>query len=633
MSYSSYTFKQSGFQQGRASSPAQQQQQAQVGQSPAASTGMATNEDLQRYQQALAQREFYNRQRQQQQQQQQQPLSSSSSSSSVAAIASGYQQFTSDQQLSRQNSQSGPQIVPQQQMIAQKSATLQQQQVSQELSDPVAILNLLKELEKQVPEDEENAEMIKELKEVIQKDAKSELVVKKSAMKLRDLLQKKKIYIDYCNQILPIRQAKPGNIFDGGYSGYGNSWTGNQFRVTYPKERRRHDRTAREINFSAAQLDAIANASEDLIPIRLDVELDTHRLHDCFTWNVNEKMVSVSQFAEHLVEDFHLPLSTASHVTASMNEQISDYHPHAFCDISEPKYASSTSIYRDEDMRIIIKLDITVGQHNLIDKFEWDMNCSENSPEEFAETLCQELNLSGEFCTAIAHAIREQQQIFTKSLFLAGHPFDGTMISDEDIRREFCPPITDFLRSKGHSKEFQPVLFEVDDAELDRQDRDRDRESRRKRRQGRAGRRGGPALPDFTEIVRTFRSPVYSSMLPGGVDRNRELMRKATEKQTDPEDEETTSISTPNPTSTPQYIPGPPRRGRPSKAQLAAAAAAGQAGIDINGRLHLNRGAIQQDLIRQQALQHRGSPETYIIKLKVPRLKQFLARKYGSLHR
>lgn len=98
-----------------------------------------------------------------------------------------------------------------------------------------------------------------------------------------------------------------------------------------------------------------------------------------------------------------------------MNEQIKDFIPHSYVDISEPKYANS-SMYRDEDMRINIKLDITVGQHNLVDQFEWDINCAENSPEEFAETLCKELGLSGEFMTAIAHSIREQQELLQNSL-------------------------------------------------------------------------------------------------------------------------------------------------------------------------------------------------------------------------
>ena len=98
-------------------------------------------------------------------------------------------------------------------------------------------------------------------------------------------------------------------------------------------------------------------------------------------------------------------------------------------------------------------------------------------------------------------------------------------------------PVT-FCGLKNHIKDYSPSLFEVDDSELDRQDRDRDRESRRKRRQGRAGRRGGPALPDFKDLVKTFRTPIFSSMLPGAVDYNDELMRQLNGDSDDDDDDD-----------------------------------------------------------------------------------------------
>lgn len=49
-----------------------------------------------------------------------------------------------------------------------------------------------------------------------------------------------------------------------------------------------------------------------------------------------------------------------------------------------------------EDLRLLIKVDIMVGNQNLSDTFEWDLN-SEVQPEEFAASYCRELGLSGEF--------------------------------------------------------------------------------------------------------------------------------------------------------------------------------------------------------------------------------------------
>lgn len=54
------------------------------------------------------------------------------------------------------------------------------------------------------------------------------------------------------------------------------------------------------------------------------------------------------------------------------------------------------------------QLNIHVGNISLVDQFEWDMSEKENSPEIFANKLCSELGLGGEFCTAIAYSIRGQ---------------------------------------------------------------------------------------------------------------------------------------------------------------------------------------------------------------------------------
>ena len=42
------------------------------------------------------------------------------------------------------------------------------------------------------------------------------------------------------------------------------------------------------------------------------------------------------------------------------------------------------------------------------DKFEWDINNPDNSPEDFAECMCADLGLGSEFMLPIAHQIREK---------------------------------------------------------------------------------------------------------------------------------------------------------------------------------------------------------------------------------
>mmetsp|Transcript_14044 Transcript_14044/g.23856 ORF Transcript_14044/g.23856 Transcript_14044/m.23856 type:complete len:132 (+) Transcript_14044:606-1001(+) len=56
----------------------------------------------------------------------------------------------------------------------------------------------------------------------------------------------------------------------------------------------------------------------------------------------------------------------------------------------------------------VIQLKIRIGNIVLRDKFEWDINNPQNSPEDFAESLCTDLGLGSDFMLPIAHSIREQ---------------------------------------------------------------------------------------------------------------------------------------------------------------------------------------------------------------------------------
>ena len=328
------------------------------------------------------------------------------------------------------------------------------------------------------------------------------------------------------------RMRRGGSVasFGLGYNGYGNSTTGLRFRYILPQHRRRPRPRQRELRVPKPRMQEQANEPEALVPIRLDVESEKHKLRDTFTWNAHETTIPLDWFAEILCEDFAIPhdRSFIHLVQKSIQEQLSDYHPHALnVDEDEVEAAEEGATteadnslpytaYKDDDMRIPIRLDITVGTHNLSDQFDWDINNPDNNPERFAEQLCADLALSSEFATAIAHSIREQSQMYTKSLFLVGHPFDGRVVEDEDIRSSLLPTLTNALHPEDQVVKHAPLLYELSEAEIERQDKDQDREARRKRRQGRA--RRGVVLPDFREPLKTHRTSYVSSVLPGGTE-------------------------------------------------------------------------------------------------------------------
>merc|ERR1712071_595532 len=67
----------------------------------------------------------------------------------------------------------------------------------------------------------------------------------------------------------------------------------------------------------------MAGEKEDLVPIRLDMELDGRKLRDVFTWNRNETSITPEMFAEMLCDDLELnPQVFVSQISAQIRGQI-----------------------------------------------------------------------------------------------------------------------------------------------------------------------------------------------------------------------------------------------------------------------------------------------------------------------
>lgn len=335
------------------------------------------------------------------------------------------------------------------------------------------------------------------------------------------------------------------SIWGEGYQGYGNGITNVATQLVLPADRKHNRlisrRTERDSNKDV--IDRLNNEpTRHLVPIRLDIgELDNkYKLRDTFLWDLNEKDILVEEFVAMLLEDYKfIDRSLGLVIIKSIKDQIDDYNKKPEKPLGE--------------LRVPIKINITVNNTQYTDQFEWDiLHFEDNDPEEFATVLCEEMSLPGEFATAIAHSIREQTQFFHKSLYLAGYGFDGLAIPEDEIRSHLLPSLRlmsdepgpsygklvddyfSILRNPSSVNDYTPTLIKLTQLEIERLDKELERESRHKRRQNNelqasGGRlssrraaayipRGGATLPDLSDTPKTFRTAQPSSVLPGGVD-------------------------------------------------------------------------------------------------------------------
>ena len=141
-----------------------------------------------------------------------------------------------------------------------------------------------------------------------------------------------------------------------------------------------------------------ANQQEELVPIRIDMELEGQKLRDCFVWNRNERLITPEAFAEAMCDDLkgifarkyaknrknpkfqlifqshldylyeQLPI-LSDHSVEIFNQVMKYSKSQFFIDFFEANFGFSAN-----EARVIVKLNVVVGNILLEDQIEWDMS-------------------------------------------------------------------------------------------------------------------------------------------------------------------------------------------------------------------------------------------------------------------
>ncbi|KAK3137548.1 hypothetical protein QOZ80_5BG0453780 [Eleusine coracana subsp. coracana] len=145
---------------------------------------------------------------------------------------------------------------------------------------------------------------------------------------------------------------------------------------------------------------------DNLVPIRVDIEVDGQRYRDAFTWNPRDPDSEIISFAKRTAKDLKLPATFVPPMLQSIQGQLAEFRS-----------------YEGQEMQlkekiVPLKIDLRVNNTVIRDQFLWDIGNLDSDPEEFARTLCDDLNIADpEVGPAIAVSIREQlYQIASQSV-------------------------------------------------------------------------------------------------------------------------------------------------------------------------------------------------------------------------
>ena len=144
------------------------------------------------------------------------------------------------------------------------------------------------------------------------------------------------------------------------------------------------------------------NIQDKIIPVRIDLEMESRRYKDTIFWNLSEQQFTPEIFAKLVSEENSLTPNFEAEIAAAIRQQITARQ--------HLNFNANT-----ENIRVI-EIDVRIDNVCMKDHFEWDISNPDNCPEDFAILLCNEMGLNSEFAAQIAYQIRDQIFYYQKLL-------------------------------------------------------------------------------------------------------------------------------------------------------------------------------------------------------------------------
>jgi SNF5 / SMARCB1 / INI1 len=236
--------------------------------------------------------------------------------------------------------------------------------------------------------------------------------------------------------------------------------------------------------------------SERLVPIKLEMEIRGENVTDSLVWDLDDDDYRPEDFARVYCTELDIPEHLESVVANSVKRQLADA-ARVYKRLPRRTTTSTDSLQSFDENRNeneneqneqnddddddnensvrdggereqcgecirVISLDISLGKLRLRDRFEWDIQAAENSPEVFARQLVTDLALPRGFESAVAFSIRWQILLYQKAWIDSVTRRRATSFFDSGAERSADAVV----RSTNDVLRWTPV---VEDAEAPRQ--------------------------------------------------------------------------------------------------------------------------------------------------------------------